>query len=519
MNIDKLQDFLIQLEDIATYCNMNIDEKEFFNTIRIIKQMFNEAKIEIPLEIKMTKKSYDYRSEMQKIGGYKERRDRIKKTFYPLIDYLENKIDISNQNTVFTQKKLNDYLRLNSFSIKTIYGNISNISINETNAGGNGIVYFGKINNHDVAIKFLLKNDTNKRERFLCEFFNIIISIDNNEGIVKQYFYEEVIIDNCKVPIIVMKKYSNHLAYVDNINEDILISYFNQLAQALKKIHNHGIIHRDLKPQNILIDEKGRLNIADFGISNYNSEIFNMTGHTQKSERLANFEFSAPEQRNSKNEVTKAADIYALGQIIYWLVFDETCKGTRRKKIIDKYTGKRMELLDNIIDKCLATEAKDRYQSIEEIFDDISIEKIENDSKNTFTKEKKNIKKSSDEIKKELEDIMQFITFTITHDHYGNPIETTTFQTMSEFSSTDIMIFLDRIAYKQEELLFFDTVKISDYFDNKVKNFFNEYYIDKKYFTNLYNLYLEVKDDKKLLTPFIKYITNTFNNNCIELPF
>lgn len=333
MNIDELQNFLIKLEDIATYCNMDIDEKEFSNTIRIVKKMFNEANIEIPLEIRMTQKSYDYRSEMQKLGGYKERRDRIKETFYPLLDYLESQIDIFNQNGVFTQKKLNDYLRLNSFTIKTIYGNISDISISETSAGGNGIVYFGKLNNHDVAIKFLLKNDTNKRERFLCEFLNIIISIDNNEGIVKQYFYEEIIIANCKVPIIVMKKYSNHLAYVDNINQDILISYFHQLAQALKKIHDNGIIHRDLKPQNILIDEKGRLNIADFGISNYNSEIFDMTGHTQKCDRLANFEFSAPEQRNSKNEITRAADIYALGQVVYWLVFNETCKGTRRKKL------------------------------------------------------------------------------------------------------------------------------------------------------------------------------------------
>ena len=119
------------------------------------------------------------------------------------------------------------------------------------------------------------------------------------------------------------------------------------MARALKKIHNSGIIHRDLKPKNILIDENGRLNIADFGISWYNPDIYDATGHTREGERLANYEFSAPEQSNDKKELTKAADIYSLGQIMYWLVHGEVCKGTRRAKITDKYAGPRMELLDN----------------------------------------------------------------------------------------------------------------------------------------------------------------------------
>ena len=214
----------------------------------------------------------------------------------------------------------------------------------------------------------MLKNDKNKKNRFLCEFFNVLIGFDDNEGIVKQYFYEEIVIDDCSVPIIVMKKYSNHLEYVDNIEQEDLISIFHQLAQALKKIHNNGIIHRDLKPKNILIDEKNRLNFADFGISYFNSNIYDMTGHTQKSERLANYEFSAPEQKNSEKELTKAADIYSFGQILYWLGLNETCKGTRRRKITEKYKGEKMELLDDIIDKCIANDPGDRYQSIDVIY-------------------------------------------------------------------------------------------------------------------------------------------------------
>ena len=512
MNSNELWEFENLLEDIATYNKNDIDEKIFSENIKKLKKTFLDFNIEIPDEIKMTKKSYDYRRKMQKLPTYKERLARIQETFYPLIDYLEAKED-EKQNEIsileqFTQKKLNEYLKQNNNSIKTIYGNIKDISITTSMAGGNGIVYFGKLNSHDVAIKFLLKNEKNKRNRFLCEFFNILIGIENKTGIVKPYFYEEVELDNFKVPIIIMKKYVNHLKYLDEISQDDLISKFNQLAKALKNIHDNGIIHRDLKPQNILIDENGNLNIADFGISYYDSDIYDMTGHTQKSERLANYEFSAPEQNNSKKEVTKSADIYALGQIIYWLVFNETCKGTRRKKITSKYPGDRMELLDNIIDKCIATDQNDRYQSIDQIYEDI-------DKASSFKNHYSNIKiKEVRLVKTELENIIQHIVFNNIDGHIS------TFKSSHDFTLEDIKFFLEKLQIKQQELLFYDKVKFSDFYDDFEGLIFEEKYIEKKYFSDLYNLYLKIKDDEMLLVPFIKYIVKTFNDNCIiDLPF
>lgn len=46
-----------------------------------------------------------------------------------------------------------------------------------------------------------------------------------------------------------------------------LLSLFMDVAVGVRYLHNIGIIHRDLKPDNILVDEKHRLKIADFGIS------------------------------------------------------------------------------------------------------------------------------------------------------------------------------------------------------------------------------------------------------------
>lgn len=513
MNLNKIKEFYEVLEDLATYNNFLIEEKDFYNSIKELKNEYKNAGLNIPNEIKMTKNSHDFRSEMQKIGGYKERRDKLKKIIYPLIDFIEENEENTNNNQI-TQKEINDYIKENAFILKTIYGEIKNISLN-SKSGGNGIVYFGSFNNSEVAIKFLINMNLKKKKRFLCEFINVIMSIDNYEGIVKQYFYEELKINNKKIPIIVMKKYSNSLEYKSNISQNNLISAFSQITLAVQKLHNNGIIHRDLKPQNILIDEKNKLNISDFGIAYYNSEIFELTGNTEKDERLANFDFSAPEQRNSQLEPTKATDIYAIGQLMYWMVYGYTHKGTHRKLITEKYPGNRMEILDNIIDKCLCNEPKERYQSIEEIYLDINnVTKNSSLAINNVAMQNQNLDMT--EVKERLTDIMNNIAFVTTCDEYGEEYLKKSFKTYSEFNINSIIEFIKNIPQKEKSLLFYDEVLFSDFCDG---TYFEQQRLKKEPFINLYNLYNQIKDNNDILSPFLKYIIKTLNNNCLDLPF
>ena len=51
------------------------------------------------------------------------------------------------------------------------------------------------------------------------------------------------------------------------LDEDTCRYLFRQLLQGLRHIHSQGLAHRDIKPDNILLDDKGNLKIADFGLA------------------------------------------------------------------------------------------------------------------------------------------------------------------------------------------------------------------------------------------------------------
>lgn len=273
-------------------------------------------------------------------------------------------LNIKKSGKIKTIKDLRDYICING--IDTLFGRIENID-RRIGQGGNSIVCFGTLNEECVAIKILTNCDSNKKNRFYLEYYNLITKVINYEGIVHQYFLDKLIIEDSEYPFIVMKKYESQLKYNEDLSIEQLFEYIFELIKPLKYLHGIGIIHRDLKPQNILIDELGHLNIADFGIAYFDPDEFVLTGHTVDRDRLANFDFSAPEQRNSKIEPTPQMDIYAFGQIIHWLVYAETNKGTNRQKLYKKLKDKRIKMLDKVVDKCLSNNPNERYNSFEEI--------------------------------------------------------------------------------------------------------------------------------------------------------
>lgn len=525
MNVEKISNYYAELENIATYNKVPvISDVEFSRYLMEIKQDSKKEGFEIPEIFDLVRTKDDFRKNMQKYGGYQERRDKLRENLYPIIEIYEQKVLKSKTQTNSNKlsiREINNYLKINNMYLKTKYGKILIYNL-ESKSGGNGTVYFGKMADVDVAIKFLINNSKEKLNRFLCEYGNVILKLSEKDGIVKMYFFDEIVINNNIYPLICMKRYISKLVYDENYSEDEIIDFVKQILKATLNIHKQGIVHRDLKPDNILRDEEGRLFIADFGIAYYNPEIFEKTGHTTEGERLANFDFSAPEQRDSKMTPNATMDIYAIGQIIQWLVFGKTTKGTHRKKLYEKYDTPRMHFLDDIVDKCLSDDPQKRFQNIGEIFKKIekyNVGKKQIPEKNIQIKaeiQEKNM--DINELKDALKDIMDKICLW----RYGedNEIVEPTFTLLNAMSDKDVRNFLENISQNLKKLEFFDKVTASKFIENF--QVYDKYEIDKKYYELLGEKFkIMQKDFPELELSFVEYVKTkmNFNVNVEELPF
>jgi serine/threonine protein kinase len=90
------------------------------------------------------------------------------------------------------------------------------------------------------------------------------------------------------------------------------------VARAVDAVHHLGILHRDIKPGNILIGDDGTPYITDFGLAKDTQNDQNLTAI---GEVLGTPSYMAPEQaQRGTKHVTRAADVYALGAVLYELL-------------------------------------------------------------------------------------------------------------------------------------------------------------------------------------------------------
>ena len=95
-----------------------------------------------------------------------------------------------------------------------------------------------------------------------------------------------------------------------------------RVADAVHYAHEHGVVHRDLKPDNVLVNQRGRPRILDFGIARATDSTPSLaTALTEPGQLVGTLAYMAPEQLSqTEAAVTPQVDVYAVGVLAFELL-------------------------------------------------------------------------------------------------------------------------------------------------------------------------------------------------------
>ena len=150
-----------------------------------------------------------------------------------------------------------------------------------------------------------------------------------------------------------------------------------QICDAIQFAHEEGVTHRDIKPANILLDRKGRVKIADFGLAKI------LQGTTDISLTLPGTAmgtpfYMAPEQMKDSENVDQRADIYSLGVVLYQMLTGNLPQGDfpPPSQAVPEVNSN----IDNAVMRALAQDPNLRFSEVKEMLDALSMvrEKREN---------------------------------------------------------------------------------------------------------------------------------------------
>ena len=266
--------------------------------------------------------------------------------------------------------------------------------------GGMGVVYIAEdtLLGRRVAIKTLTVKAGQSEKHFRTRFLREARAVSglSHPNIATIHDYGETREGD---PYIVMELVKGDTLSSLMTTETLTIAralvIIRQVAEALGEAHTQGIIHRDIKPSNIAINQRGEVKVLDFGLAkqlNLDDESTErqtlLTSQTQEGVIIGTPLYLSPEQALGTTTIDARSDLFSLGALMYECIvgrppFDaatrmEICtKVIRDTPAIPSTINPHVSAeLDRIVMKALAKKPEDRYQTAEEMANDVENARI-----------------------------------------------------------------------------------------------------------------------------------------------
>ncbi|MEL7535036.1 MAG: serine/threonine-protein kinase, partial [Bacteroidota bacterium] len=149
-------------------------------------------------------------------------------------------------------------------------------------------------------------------------------------------------------------------ASAERLSQKQRLELFLQVCEAMQYAHRQLVVHLDLKPANMLVTAEGQVKLLDFGVSRL---VKQQDSRDEKGASSAHTKAYASPEQLAGGYISTQSDVYSLGVVLYELLFEE-----RPDRSVPRSGNNDLDL---IIDKAMAENLDQRYESVEALKEDI----------------------------------------------------------------------------------------------------------------------------------------------------
>lgn len=242
--------------------------------------------------------------------------------------------------------------------------------------GGMGAVYHGIQIRLDrpVAIKILPPGLEERDPAFTERFKNearlmaklvhpdIVTVFDSGQTVEGQLYFVMEFVDGMDVAGLIFKN--------GWLPQEQACTIAKHVCQALKAAHELGIIHRDIKPANVIINPKGQVKVADFGLARVHDDAAHL-GLTRTGFAVGTPDYLAPEAYVEGVKPDARMDLFALGVMLYQMLTGTLPRGAYKPATV-MVPGIEPRF-DAIIARAMQVNREERYQTAAEMHHDLCL--------------------------------------------------------------------------------------------------------------------------------------------------